>query len=391
MSSQIKYCLLTTIAGSLRSFVLPLAYALAGKGMTVIVGCKDDGKIASELPGSIRFLPIRIERGFHLVYTVLCIVQLRRFFRRERIDVVEYGTENVSFCASVAAWLARVPVRIYNHWGPRYIGYSGVLRLVSFWIERSASFFSTDIREQSRKNLEMCVKDKVYPLAKVKVVGYGGTVGVDFAKYDMANKSAFRREFRRKAGIPETDFVFGDVGYFRRDKGSGELIRAFKNMSLPDAWLVFVGDVYEEDPVDPELNDWAKASSHVVFTGRVPDVEHYLSGFDCMVHPTYREGFGMVLQEAGALGVPCITTDIPGPSEFGVDGESVLLVRKADAGDLESKMSLLYHDRALLSSLSENIYRLVSDRYERNIMVGRHLEDRIAILNRQQKGNEHAV
>lgn len=52
------------------------------------------------------------------------------------------------------------------------------------------------------------------------------------------------------------------------------------------------------------------------FTGPVSDVPKYMSAFDVLVHPTYREGFGMVLQEAAALKVPIITTDIIGPGEF---------------------------------------------------------------------------
>ena len=104
----------------------------------------------------------------------------------------------------------------------------------------------------------------------------------------------------KKYGIPEDDLVFGDVGFVRKDKGSNELIEAFRNLNNRHCWLVFVGEIYDIDAPDKDLLDWAKASDRVIFTGKVMDVEHYLAAYDILVHPSYREGLGMVLQEAGA-------------------------------------------------------------------------------------------
>ena len=49
------------------------------------------------------------------------------------------------------------------------------------------------------------------------------------------------------------------------------------------------------------------------------------------VLPSYREGFGVVLMEAGALDIPCITTDISGCNEIiqdGVNGRVIPRVMK---------------------------------------------------------------
>jgi glycosyltransferase involved in cell wall biosynthesis len=244
------------------------------------------------------------------------------------------------------------------------------------FIERMCARLSTVVRQSSELNRQLCISDKIYAEKKVKVLGYGGTVGADFSRFDISQKAVWSADFRAKYGISKDDFVFGDICWVRRDKGSNELISAFRRLNKKDAWLVFVGDIYDEDPIDEELLEWAKASDRVIFTGRVLDVEHYIAGFDCLVHPSYREGLGMVLQEAGAMGVPSITTDIPGPKEFGVPGKTGLLVRSKDDNDLLEKMSWVYSDRGLLSTLSANVYDMTKERYERSKMVQRILDDR---------------
>lgn len=381
--NAIRYCALTTLSLNMRSFVLPAALYLAENGYDVTVGCMRDDAFAKSLEGRpVKFLPLAIERGFSVKGTVAGIWQLYRFFRKNQIQMVEYGTENVSFCGAIASWLARVPVRIYNHWGARYVGYpKGFMRSFSFCIEKTCARLSTDVRQPSELNRQMCIADGLYPADKVKVLGYGGTVGADFTRFDLHKKAEYNDAMRAKYGIGKTDFVFGDICWIRKDKGSNELIEAFRKLNKRDAWLMLVGDIYEEDPVEKELMDWARQSDRVVFTGRVFDVERYVAVFDVLVHPSYREGLGMVLQEAGAMGVPCITTDIPGPKEFGVPGETGLLVRKADADDLYAKMMYFYEDKTLLDKFSKAVYAMVKERYERGGMLRRQLEDRNNLWN----------
>lgn len=376
MDSKIRYCALTTISGSIRSFVLPSALNLASNGYDVTIGCKKDEQLKEDIPDIISYLPLNIERGFSFKGTFIATWQLYRFFRKKKIQMVEYGTENVSLCAAIAAWTARVPVRIYNHWGARYVGYHGVLRQFSLLIERTISLLSTTIRQQSRKNMLKCIEDKVYPSNKVSVLGYGGTVGADFSKFDIRKKGDWNRSFRAKHSIPENDIVFGDIGSIRKDKGHNELLTAFRNLNNDHIWLVLVGDIYISDSPDSSLLEWAQNCEKIIFTGRVKDVEHYVAAFDVIVHPSYREGLGMVLQEAGAMGVPYIVCDIPGPGEIGIDGKTGLLVKKGDSLDLQNKMHQLIDNPSQIKNMSDAMFRLTSERYERGIMLKQILEDR---------------
>lgn len=380
-----KVCLLTTLDKSMKSFMLPVAEYMKAQGDDVTLSCYMEQDFIDSLKADFKLVPLDIRRGFNIVKTLGNILCLRRMFKREKFDLIEYGTENAAFCASIAGKLAHINVRIYGHWGARYIGYRGLTRKISYLLEKIAAGCSTHVRQVSMKNMRMCVADKVYPAEKVKVLGRGGTVGVDMKKFDVSRKGEYRRQIREQYGIAPDDFVFGDVAYIRKDKGADELLAAFKELSETNAHLklMMVGSYYEPDKPDETLYAWSIHSGKVIYPGQVNDVERYLSAMDCFVHPSYREGFGMVLQEAAAMEVPIITTNIFGPNEFITDEENGYLAESRNTDDLMRKMKAALADRDRLALFAREAYRLVCSDFDRRVMVRRIYEDRAAIIDEQ--------
>ena len=109
-------------------------------------------------------------------------------------------------------------------------------------------------------------------------------------------------------------------------------------------------------------------------------MNEYYSAMDVLVHPTYREGFGMVLQEAGALGIAMITTKIPGASEVMEDGVSCLLVEPKDVSELESAMKKLITDREYSQKIGQTAYERTKRYYDRPIMLENQRKDYIKVL-----------
>ena len=379
---KIKYGLLTTVESNMQSFVLPIVERLDKTNYEPVVMCSMSKEFEKEISIKYRCIPIGIKRGFHFCNLIKTIFELRIIFIREQFDMVQYGTENIAFCASIASWLAKVPIRIYEHWGARYVGYKGIMKFISKVIERTAAFFSTDVRQVSIKNMELCIEDHIYPKSKVKVLGKGGTVGVDFLKFDVHRKREYRDSVIKQYKIPENAFIFGFVGRIQKDKGINELLKSFKRINelYDNVYLLLIGAVDEMNPVNSQLMEWALSCKNVIFTGFVKETYKYMSAFDIMVHPTYREGFGMVLQEAGALKIPIITTDIMGPGEYICNKKTGILVPARDAKALQKAMCYLMNDAEQREILSNNNYEYTLKSFERSIMVTRILNDRIELL-----------
>ncbi len=379
-----KICIITTISRTLESFVVESAINLyKSEGYNITLICSPNQDFINSLPDYIHFIPVNMARGIDLS-AFSSILAFYKIFKKEKFDLVQYSTPNASCYASIAAFLARIPIRLYAQWGIRYVGLNGIGRKVFKCIEKMICKLSTHIRAVSFKNMEFGMNEKLYKPQKVSVIGNGGTIGVDMNDYDLRSKKIWRSYIRDKYSLCQDDFVFGFAGRISADKGCTELLKAFKNISenSKKAKLLIIGP-YEESGVDQQLLNWAKNSPSVFFTGRIAkqDMKLYYSALDVLVHPTYREGFGMVIQEAGALAVPTITTDIPGASEVMKNGDSCLLVPPKNTTELQKSMFSLLKDNSKVSSLGQCAYERTKALYNRPIMLEHQRREYKKLLN----------
>ena len=91
--------------------------------------------------------------------------------------------------------------------------------------------------------------------------------------------------------------------------------------------LVIVGDGPERDRLR------ALASDGVTFAGSVSDAEkgRELGAAWLLVHPAHHEGWGVVIIEAAAAGVPTVAYDVEGVRDAVVDGDTGILAADDDA------------------------------------------------------------
>lgn len=312
-----KICGVATKAFGVKWFMLDnLKYAREHGFEPYIVCEKTDIFSEEELKG-IKYIPLDMQRGYVSPLEVIkSVKRLYKILRREKIDIVQYNSSNASLNCCIAAWLAHVPVRVYCQWGMSYSTYTGFKRFFYRTIEKFVCLFSTDVQPDSFANLEYAKKDKLYNPKKGYVIGKGSANGVDMDKFDIGCKEPWREEIREKHSIDKRSLVFGFVGRLVPDKGVNELFSAFLKLNNPRCKLVVVGPYYEVEKLDQEVYKQAQNNPNVVFVGNVPNPAKYYASMDYLVLPSYREGFGSVVIEAAAMGVPTICSRIKGPTDF---------------------------------------------------------------------------
>jgi glycosyltransferase involved in cell wall biosynthesis len=329
-----------------------------------------------------------MKRGFD-IEAIRIIHRLYKYFKINRFEIVQYSTPNASLYSAVAAYAAGIPIRLYSQWGIYYTGSTGINRKILRLIEKSTSNLSTHIRPVSKMNLDFAVSEGLYTYNKAKLLGNGGTIGVDLSEYDLNRKNKDNVKIREKYVLGDK-FVFGFIGRISIDKGCIELLRSFRRIadklnssSIRKAHLLMIGEI--EDNIK-EYSEYSQAivSEDITFVGSVPKdaVKMYYSTFDAYVHPTYREGFGMVLQEAAAMELPIITTKIPGASEVLVENESCILVNKKNEDELFDSMLKLFESPELCRKLGTAARRHVEQNYERSYMLNNQLADYQQILSK---------
>lgn len=334
---MMKICYVVTIPLTIRSFFIPQLKYLADNGFDVTVICSHGEAVQEELGTSIHYIPIEITRGISFSGSVRAIKELIRVFQEQQFDLIQYSTPNAAFYASIAAKAAGCKARNYHLMGLRYLGAAGLGRIILKTLEKITCANSTSIECVSRSNMEMGIKEGLFPPEKATVIWNGSTGGVNLDKYDYGKRQQWRDEVRRELGYSNEDFVYGYVGRITRDKGINELLEAYFNLNT-DAKMLLIGTMEDPWALNRELLEKAQNHPNIQFHGFVSDIERYYATMDTLILPSYREGFGNVVIEAAAVGTPAIVSDIPGPTDAIDRGKTALVVPTKDTVALADAM-----------------------------------------------------
>lgn len=297
---------------------------------------------------------------------------LYKFFKKEKPFIVHSHTPKAGIVAMMAAKLAGVPNRLHTVAGLPLLEAKGTKRKILDLVEKLTYACATKVYPNSRGLLDIIKENRYCRDAKLKVLANGSSNGIDTSHFDPGLFSEQQKEeLQMELGFSEDDFVFIFVGRLVKDKGINELIVAFEKLhgQYPKVKLLLVGD-YETDldPLLPQTLDKIQNSRFMVHTGFMYDVRPYLNISNALVFPTYREGFPNVVLQAGAMGLPCIVTDINGCNEIIEEGKNGLIIPVKDSDAIFKAMQRLYSDKNLYISLQNAARQSIVSRYEQQVV-----------------------
>lgn len=216
-----------------------------------------------------------------------------------------------------------------------------------------------------------------FPAEKVVVTPEGGE-----AKF--APQSAVKiTELKTRLGLPDRYLLF--VSRWERYKGLPVLLETYEQLAAnyPDLGLVICGKPDAQNPDVTKLVEAAKQkNSKVITPGFVTDVDlvTLYSGAAVYVHPSWYEGFGIMILEAMAAGAPVVTSNVSSLPE--VVGDAGLLVDPHSAFDLTAAITKILTDPKLAERLRANGYERVKN-YSWAKMAEQTLEIYNDVLSRQ--------
>lgn len=336
MHQKIKICVVSTISSTISAFLMDQLLYLSNNGYDVTVMCNYDKLFAQNCPRTIKYIPFKMDRKTSLLREIKCVFYMLSIFYKNDYDIVQYCTPKAAFIASFASWCVGVPVRLYCQWGIRYVTMSGWKRRVLKTCEMLTCKLSTNISPDSFGNLEFSCAENLYSKQKGCVVHNGSANGVNLSRFDVAKRSTWNEEVRRSLKISKDAFIYGWVGRVTKDKGVSELISAFVKIAKhnSDVNLLMLGAIDEKHGITPEIIELMNNHPNIYYLGKQNCIERFYATMDVFVLPSYREGFGAVILEAQAMGVPVITTDIPGPREAIIENETGVLIKAKEVNEL---------------------------------------------------------
>lgn len=168
---------------------------------------------------------------------------------------------------------------------------------------------------------------KFYGVDDKRICPVNMTVDVSGMKqYSTKLTENDRIRIRQSYEIPSHAFIFLFVGRLVPHKGIGELIAVFNNIKNNNAILLIVGD----GEMRPQIEDAVRLNNKIKYAGRISGselIEIYFSS-DVFVLPSHFEPWGLVINEAMALGKPVIVSNRVGCIDDLVShGETGLIIK----------------------------------------------------------------
>jgi glycosyltransferase involved in cell wall biosynthesis len=274
--------------------------------------------------------PVAMTRQITPPKDVVALARLVVTFARMRPDIVHASTPKGGLLGMLAGRLTLRPVRIFHIHGLPHETRTGLSRTLLIGSTRVAATLADRVICVGPSVRDQAVRDGIVRRDKTVILAHGSANGVDAAGQFNPDRLGPdpRRAGREQLGLDPDGLVVGFVGRLAHDKGLDDLVGAWRTLreSDPALRLLIVGPDEPDDPVSPATMAALQSDDRIILAGPVSDPAAAMAAMDVFVLPTYREGLGLVLIEAGAMRVPVVATAVTGCVDAVVDGVTGTLV-----------------------------------------------------------------
>jgi glycosyltransferase involved in cell wall biosynthesis len=265
------------------------------------------------------------------------IMRLARFMRKRGFDIVQVHSFEGSVVGLFAAFLARVPVRIFSghhsHEVPLYA--SRKLMLADGFLSKR---LATHVVAWSANMRDIFVNSFHVPDKRVAVIHHGMDLDA------WAQQGEAENNLRTELGLSDK-IVFGTVGRLFWVKDFERLVNVFAEIARDrdDLAMLIVGEGEDRKKLEGLITS-SGVTGKIFLTGKRDDIASVMNTFDVYVHTALAESFGLVLIEALALGKPIVSSRVGIAEEIITEGENGYLFEPGDTAGLSQAL-----DRAVAS------------------------------------------
>ena len=281
---------------------------------------------------------------------------LRRTIKQLKPDIVYAHSSKAGAFARIADLGLNNKV-IYNPHGWAFnMQQSAKKKEMYKWVEKISAHFCNKIVCISDAERESALREKICKPSKLQVI-YNG---IDLEEIEKTTPMS-----RDQLGIPDDAFVVGMVGRLSKQKAPDTFVKAAKLIKekIPNAFFLMVGDGELRDQTEELINQYDLGSSFLI-TGWVDNPTAYMKIMDVGMLLSRWEGFGLVLPEYMACGVPIVATNVDAIPNIVTNGVNGMLVDKDDYHKAADAVDKLFKQPDLRSSLVKTESNIVKNKFD---------------------------
>ncbi len=366
-----KLVRITTVPISLKTLLKGQHRFMSQNGFDVL-GVSSSGNALNEVAQNEKIAVYTVEMT-RIISPLKDIKSLWSFYKlckRERPAIVHSHTPKAGIVGMLGAKLAGVPIRLHTVAGLPLMEATGSKRRLLDFVEKLTYSFATKVYPNSKGLYDFILENNFIIEEKLKVIANGSSNGIDTTYFSaQAITQEQINTLKTGLGIHENDFIFIFVGRLVGDKGINELAQAFFQLKNPNSKLLLVGSFEAElDPLLPDTLEIIDTHPNIISVGFQADIRPYLVLSDCLVFPSYREGFPNVVMQAGAMELPSIVTDINGCNEIIQHKHNGIIIPPKDSNALAHAMQQLIDDPVFCQSLAQHARTCITSRYEQQVV-----------------------
>ncbi|NLL37715.1 MAG: glycosyltransferase family 4 protein [Fretibacterium sp.] len=338
-----KLLIVTTIATTLKAFLLPYARHFREKGWQVDALARDAScleDLAEARQGFGRFYDVPFSRRpWELRGVRATEKSIRELILHKGYDIVHTHTPVASFVTRHAlSALPRSlrPAVVYTAHGFHF--FKGGHPLKNFLyrsLERRAGRWTDHLIVINQEDYQAALRHKLIPPESLSLLP---GVGLDLLSYSADNfNTEDVRKIRCELGLKPGEFLFLMVAEFNSGKRHKDALSALALTRRKDFHLALAGDGPLKESVRQQA-ETLNIVSQVQFLGHRSDVPLLMLASCATVLPSEREGLNRSVMESLSLGVPVLGADSRGIRELLTSPERGRLFPTGDAKSLSDAM-----------------------------------------------------
>lgn len=381
-SRRPSLCLVTAVPVTCNAFLGAHVAALSPHAGVTLVHSGLPEDLRPEIRALARSIRVRIRREISPWSDLRAMFALWRLFRRERFELVHSVTPKAGLLTAIAARLAGVPVRLHWFTGQVWATRRGAMRWLLRALDRIVAASSTCCLVDSPSQRDFLLSQGVGCSDRLRVLASGSVNGVDARRFRPDSDA--RGRIRASLGVPEGAVMALFVGRLGSEKGVPELARAFAvaARACPNLHLALVGP--DEEGLEADLRrDTREMQDRVHVCGATREPEAFMAAADFLVLPSHREGFGSVVIEAAACGLPAVATRIYGLSDAVEDGRTGTLVPPYDEVALSEAIRRMAQDAEARRSMGDAALQRAREEFPQERLTSALLELYAQLLGRR--------
>ncbi|MCP4265128.1 MAG: glycosyltransferase family 4 protein [Candidatus Brocadiaceae bacterium] len=334
-------------------FLLDQINALATQyEVSFVTNLSGEKEFSSLLP-NVKIVHVPIIRKISLYSDIKTLFLLYNYIKSSGFDLVHSVSPKAGLLAMLAARFARVSVRLHTYTGQVWVTKKGFSRWLLKTLDKIIFNCATNVLVDSHSQRNFLLHEGVINDERSHILGAGSISGVDSVRFKPDAMS--REKIRRNCYIPQDAILFLFLGRIKKEKGVFELCDAFEKIALEynNTFLALVGPD-EEDVFAHIKNYYKNILPRIVLKGYTSKPENFMAAADILCLPSHREGFGSVIIEAAAVGIPSMGSNIYGISDAIIDKKTGLIHKKSDSLSIYNSMKLLLRNPCLTKKLGQD-------------------------------------